>query len=111
MRFNLPFVAAAMALPALVSASPLVARSEGSCNSGTLKCCESVQPTTNSPAATLAGLLGIVPQLTGSFGLHCNSLNVFGAGGNTCSQQTVCCNDTKFNGLIAVGCTPINLQV
>jgi hypothetical protein len=60
-------------------------------------------------------------------GVNCDPINVIGAGGNSCSQQTVCCENNNFvrlllvplplplltaynqSGLIAIGCTPINI--
>jgi Fungal hydrophobin len=54
----------------------------------------------------LLGLLGITIPANTIVGVHCSSLNIIGGGGNTCTQQTVCCNGNTYNGLITLGCSP-----
>ncbi|KAK7472100.1 sc3 hydrophobin [Stygiomarasmius scandens] len=82
------------------------------CNTGDLQCCNSVQ-SANSPAASLLlGLLGIVIQgVDVLVGLTCDPISVIAIGGNSCNAQPVCCENNSFNGLIAIGCTPINLNL
>ena len=79
------------------------------CNVGSLQCCNSVQDV-NSPAVqTLTGLLGIIINDTqGQVGITCNPI---GVGGNSCNAQPVCCTNNNFNGFIALGCTPVNVNV
>ncbi|KAF8236276.1 hypothetical protein L208DRAFT_1252927, partial [Tricholoma matsutake] len=79
------------------------------CNTGTTQCCESV----HKPGDTY--LQSLSPQLVAALtsvkvpvGVNCSPISVLG-GGNHCTQQTVCCTDNHFNGLIAIGCTPIAL--
>ncbi|KAG7451623.1 hydrophobin-domain-containing protein [Guyanagaster necrorhizus] len=80
------------------------------CSTGSLQCCDSVESSTSSVVAALLGLLGIHLGSTAvNVGMTCSPLSVIGIGGNSCSQQTVCCENNSFNGLIAVGCTPINI--
>ncbi|KAF5379143.1 hypothetical protein D9615_005969 [Tricholomella constricta] len=82
------------------------------CSSGPVQCCNSVQEADSAPVNALTGLLGIVlGPLTGQVGLGCSPLSIIGVAGNSCTQQTVCCTGNTFNGLIAVGCTPINLNL
>ncbi|KAF8976316.1 hydrophobin, partial [Cyathus striatus] len=60
----------------------------------------------------LAALLSLdISDITAQVGLNCSPLSVIGAGGNSCTQQPVCCTGNNFNGLIALGCTPINLNL
>ncbi|KAF8159213.1 hydrophobin-263 [Crassisporium funariophilum] len=99
-----------LALPLLAAASVLPR--QGQCNVGTISCCNSVQQASNPVVGLLAGLLGIVlGPITGQVGLNCSPLTVIGVGGNSCSAQPVCCTGNSFNGLIVLGCTPINLNL
>ncbi|TFK24615.1 hydrophobin-315 [Coprinopsis marcescibilis] len=85
------------------------------CNGGQVQCCNSVQQANNLDYYTgaLLGLLQIdVKQLTGSVGATCTALNVVGVGASAaCNQQKVCCTGNSFNGVIALGCTPINVAL
>ncbi|KAL4262258.1 Hydrophobin [Pleurotus pulmonarius] len=82
------------------------------CNTGSIQCCNSVQAASSPAVGLLAGLLGIVlGPLTGLVGLTCSPLSVIGIGSNSCSAQTVCCTGNSFNGLIVLGCSPINLSL
>ncbi|PPQ89209.1 hypothetical protein CVT25_001278 [Psilocybe cyanescens] len=101
----LPILAAANAIPRTDSPS-------NQCNTGTLSCCNSVQSATSSSIAGLLGLLGVVVgTVTGLVGVNCSPISVIGVGGNSCTAQPVCCTNNSFNGLIALGCTPINLNL
>ncbi|TFK22686.1 fungal hydrophobin [Coprinopsis marcescibilis] len=84
------------------------------CNGGKVQCCNSVQEA-NSLSAPMKALLGVlkvdVTQLTGQVGVTCTGVNVIGLGGPSCSNQQVCCNNNNFNGVVALGCTPINLAL
>ncbi|KAF8553190.1 fungal hydrophobin [Imleria badia] len=100
---------AVASLAALAVASPLVVRDQ-TCTTGTMNCCNSVQDA--STVTQLFGLLGVADILagvTGPVGLGCSPLTIVGIAGNSCSQQTVCCTGNNFNGLVNVGCTPINV--
>jgi len=80
------------------------------CNTGPVQCCNSVQPASSEAAAGIIGLLGIVLQNANVLvGLQCSPLNVVGLGGSTCKSQAVCCQNNTYNGLINIGCSPINL--
>ncbi|KAF9038662.1 fungal hydrophobin-domain-containing protein [Panaeolus papilionaceus] len=105
-----------LALPLLAAASVLP-RTDGSgpsnqCNTGSLQCCNSTQLATSSSIAGLLGLLGVVVgSVTGLVGVTCSPISVVGISGNSCSAQPVCCTNNSFNGLIALGCTPVNLNL
>ncbi|TFK32947.1 hydrophobin, partial [Crucibulum laeve] len=58
----------------------------------------------------LLGLLGVVVQdVNALVGVTCTPITVIGAGSNSCSAQTVCCTNNSFNGVVALGCSPISL--
>ncbi|TFK35245.1 hydrophobin, partial [Crucibulum laeve] len=81
-----------------------------SSSTGTVQCCNSVQAASSTGVAALLGLLGIVVQdVTALVGLTCSPISVIGIGGNSCTAQTVCCEDNSFHGIVALGCTPISL--
>ncbi|KAF9012658.1 fungal hydrophobin-domain-containing protein [Cyathus striatus] len=110
MRFTPAF---ALALPILAAATA-VPRDDSQCNTGSLLCCNSVQDSSSlSPLTnTLLGLLGIVVgPLTALIGSTCSPITVGGVAGNSCTAQPVCCTNNSFNGLIAVGCNPVNLNL
>ncbi|KAF9477852.1 hydrophobin [Pholiota conissans] len=84
---------------------------ENSCNTGPVQCCNSF---TESDAPVISALLALVGvkagDVTGQVGLQCSPLTVVGLGsGSSCTSQPVCCENNSFNGVVAVGCSPINL--
>ncbi|KAF8197571.1 hypothetical protein BJ912DRAFT_80090 [Pholiota molesta] len=102
-----------LALPLLVVANPLVVRNDGNvCNSGALNCCDSTESSTVTGSSS-GGLLGLLSGLgvrdlgDGLIGLKCSPI----LGANDCTQQTVCCTDNSFNGVVALGCTPVNINL
>ncbi|KAH9479146.1 Fruiting body protein SC1 [Psilocybe cubensis] len=108
-----------LALPLLAAASA-VPRTDGpsnQCNTGPVQCCNSLLSSTSSTSNSLLGLLGIVlGDITGLLGrstlpVNCSPLSVVGIGGNSCSTQPVCCTNNQFNGLINLGCSPININL
>ncbi|KAF8985268.1 fungal hydrophobin-domain-containing protein [Cyathus striatus] len=82
------------------------------CTTGDLQCCQNSGSSTDSAISSALSLLGIVVQdVNALIGVTCSPISVIGAGGNSCTAQPVCCTDNSFNGLIALGCTPINLYL
>ncbi|KIM61510.1 hypothetical protein SCLCIDRAFT_874652 [Scleroderma citrinum Foug A] len=105
-----------IALSSVVAAAPEpVARGGGSssCSNGTIQCCGSTFQATQSNANLLTGLLGLVagvPIIGPLLAINCSPIDILGLGsGASCTQQTVCCQNTQFSGLINVGCDNINL--
>ncbi|KAF9045351.1 fungal hydrophobin-domain-containing protein [Panaeolus papilionaceus] len=97
----LPIFAAATAIPR-----------DGDCNTGQINCCNSTMTSSLTTLAQLGGLLGLsLPAIGGLIGLSCNPISILGAGGNSCSAQPVCCTNNSFNGLVSLGCSPINLNL
>ncbi|KAF5364689.1 hypothetical protein D9758_005550 [Tetrapyrgos nigripes] len=82
------------------------------CDTGSLQCCQSVQDTHNTHNNLVSGLLDlldiVVGDITAPIGLTCSPITV-GVAGNSCTAQPVCCENNSFNGVVALGCTPINL--
>ena len=120
-----PFVAVAtlFALPALAAPTG----SSGSCNTGDIQCCNSVEhvsltfnssfrfglclqlpvltfdvQSSSAAASGILGLLGInLQDVTGLIGLQCSPLNVLALGGSSaCSQQPVCCQNNNVVSII-----------
>ncbi|KAK0442718.1 hydrophobin 2 [Desarmillaria tabescens] len=103
-----------LALPLLATATAILPRDDGAACSatGNAQCCDSTQSPTDldSGVQTLLGLLGVViGDLTGDVGVTCTPITVLGVGGTECNNQVVCCDDSNFNGLVALGCTPFNI--
>ncbi|KAF6756265.1 fungal hydrophobin-domain-containing protein [Ephemerocybe angulata] len=82
------------------------------CNTGPIQCCQDVQ-TAGSPDVTkIFAALGIsVEDVNALVGLTCSPISVIGLPGNSCSAQPVCCTNNNFNGVVAIGCTPVNLNL
>ncbi|KAI6033290.1 hydrophobin [Pisolithus marmoratus] len=96
-----------LALLALAGGEP-----EGQCNGGTIQCCQSIQQA--SQASSLLQQVGLIPAdvgLLGQVGVNCIPITVIGTGaGCQASQQSACCTGNNFNGLVTVGCSPINVN-
>ncbi|KAK0224893.1 hydrophobin-251, partial [Armillaria nabsnona] len=94
--------------------SPVLPRGGGdgaACSAtGTAQCCGSTESVSFPGVATLLGLIGVVvSDLTANVGVTCSPISVIGVGGTSCSSQAVCCEGNHFNGLVALGCTPLNV--
>jgi hypothetical protein len=62
-----------MASTVAVSANP-VARNGGSCNTGSIQCCDQITSGGNPTVLSLAALLGLVVSPTAVVGLTCTSV-------------------------------------
>ncbi|KAH6902458.1 fungal hydrophobin-domain-containing protein [Coprinopsis sp. MPI-PUGE-AT-0042] len=97
-----------LALAAAAIAAPAAAPS---CSTGPVQCCNSVSTAKDPATALLLGLLGVVVQdVNIPIGVTCSPISVIGLPGNSCNSQTVCCDNNNFNGVVAIGCTPININ-
>ncbi|KAJ3502223.1 hypothetical protein NLJ89_g8988 [Agrocybe chaxingu] len=97
------------ATPALVSA--LATTNKPSCNTDSLQCCKNVYQSNSKEAAKVLSPFNIAAgSVTGLVGADCNSIVSVLSSGTSCNQQTVCCTDNRFEGVVALGCTPINLN-
>ncbi|KIM34685.1 hypothetical protein M413DRAFT_33101 [Hebeloma cylindrosporum] len=120
-------IAIALVLPALVNGAGVPDRNNditntkrsdkgdsfefNECNSGPIQCCDSIQTADSHEVIQLLALTGAITEAPDTLvGMTCSPMTTLGAGaGSTCSSQPVCCEDNSFNGVIAVGCTPINM--
>ncbi|KAI0749867.1 fungal hydrophobin-domain-containing protein [Daedaleopsis nitida] len=90
-------------------ASPSGTSSNGSCNTGPVQCCQQVSQANDNVISSILGFLNIVTHPDALIGLQCSPLSVVGAGGGSCRQRTVCCENNSHGGLISIGCIPIML--
>ncbi|TFK22675.1 fungal hydrophobin [Coprinopsis marcescibilis] len=107
--------ALALAGSAIAAPTDTTTTNFSQCNGGEVQCCNSVQ-NSNKLSLPMHGLLGVlgvdVSQLSGLVGASCTGVNAIGLGGGaSCSNQQVCCNNNSFNGVVALGCTPINISL
>ncbi|KAF9033162.1 hydrophobin-251 [Panaeolus papilionaceus] len=104
------------AIPLAVSATVLPrtggSGNDNSCNTGPVQCCNQLQTQAQSPYTSILALLGVdLGPVTALIGANCSPLSVIAAAGNSCSTQPVCCTNVAMNGLVNVGCTPVNINV
>ncbi|KAI9570832.1 hydrophobin 2 [Boletus coccyginus] len=117
MYFHLSTLLPVATLVAVVAAAPseLEARTDSvsQCNTGSMQCCAMTQTSTPTTLNYFSSLLGIaLPSIDGLLGLSCSPITAIGTGtGASCTQQPVCCTGNNFNGLINLGCSPINLNL
>ncbi|KAF5327499.1 hypothetical protein D9619_004141 [Psilocybe cf. subviscida] len=106
---------AALATVAVTTLAAAIPSPSNQCNTGSLECCQSVQTgqsVSSGSLATLIFILGIKEQdLTGLVGVTCSPISVIGAVETSCSAQSVCCTNNSFNGVLALGCTPVNTNL
>jgi len=81
------------------------------CAVGHLQCCDSVQPAGSDAASQLLALVGAnVQGVAVPIGITCSPISVIAVGAaSNCAAQPVCCEDNNYNGVVAVGCTPVNV--
>ncbi|KAH8822408.1 fungal hydrophobin [Flagelloscypha sp. PMI_526] len=81
------------------------------CNAGPVQCCSSVTHANDDTASFLLDYFKQDVSDDTAVGMTCSPLSVIGIGGNSCSSQPVCCENNNFNGIIAIGCSPININL
>ncbi|KAG9311537.1 hydrophobin [Chiua virens] len=108
--FTRLFAIAAVAALAIAGPAPLAMRSQ--CNTGPVTCCDKVQSVQEAnPLLGLLGLADVAAAVGANVGLNCNPITVIGTGsGAQCQQQPVCCEQNDYNGLVNLGCSPVNLS-
>ncbi|KAG0696061.1 hydrophobin [Suillus ampliporus] len=81
------------------------------CNTGSIQCCQSSSTVQQyNAAAPLLSLIPIVADVTAMIGLGCSPITVVGTGsGCEANQEPLCCSGNKYNGLVNLGCSPINI--
>ncbi|KAF8838405.1 hydrophobin [Paxillus ammoniavirescens] len=105
-------VFAVVSVAALAIAGAIPTTPTNQCNTGSMQCCNNYQSASSlNQLLTSIGFLDVLAGVTGNVGTDCTPITVVGTGsGADCTAQPVCCTDNTFNGLINVGCTPINLN-
>ncbi|RPD69549.1 fungal hydrophobin [Lentinus tigrinus ALCF2SS1-7] len=83
----------------------------GSCSTGPIQCCKSVEKASDPATSVLLGLVGVVVQgVDVLVGLTCSPITVIGVGsGGSCEASTVCCENNNVGGLVSIGCVPVSL--
>ncbi|KAL5480416.1 hypothetical protein ACEPAI_1686 [Sanghuangporus weigelae] len=104
------FTVASLAILAVATPAPVPASDE--CNTGSLQCCNSVQQADSEAVSGLLSLLGVVVQdVSALVGVTCSPISAIGIGSAGCSASPVCCTDNSFNGLISLGCVPVDVSL
>ncbi|KZT01884.1 fungal hydrophobin [Laetiporus sulphureus 93-53] len=107
-KLSLAIISAAMLIA--VRAAATTPRSPpssfgGQCNTGSLRCCDTVGD------ASDPGIVGLVGDLldgvSGLVGIGCSPV----VGGDTCTNTPVCCENDIFAGLINIGCVAVNTNL
>ncbi|KAK0447398.1 hydrophobin-251 [Desarmillaria tabescens] len=92
-----------------VMSAPATATS-GQCSTGSMQCCENVKPSNAAGVPDMLAKAGAVVQgVMPNVGMTCSPMTVIGLGSTSCNNQAVCCENNSFNGVVALGCTPINV--
>ncbi|KAF9224900.1 hydrophobin [Gyrodon lividus] len=83
------------------------------CNTGPVQCCNSVETAGNGNRVDqLLGLLGLNVATGTPVGVNCSPISALGVGsGASCTQQPVCCSGNSYNGLVNIGCSPVNIAL
>ncbi|KIJ21167.1 fungal hydrophobin [Paxillus involutus ATCC 200175] len=82
------------------------------CNTGSPFCCDSTYTNDPTKLASLSKSLGIaLPSVTGLIALTCTPITGLGTGtGAVCTEKPVCCTDNGYNGVVNLGCSPLDLD-
>ncbi|KAG1758286.1 fungal hydrophobin [Suillus occidentalis] len=100
---------------ALLPFALLAVADSGQCNTGEISCCNNSTSYESSAAQKAFDQVGLVDveAVVGAFvGLECSGISVVGtSSGCEANQEPLCCEDNSYNGLVNLGCTPINVVV
>ncbi|KLO09590.1 hydrophobin-domain-containing protein [Schizopora paradoxa] len=127
-EMKLPYALIALAAPILAAAAPggtpttstvtvtvtttATATPLSQCAASAVQCCETTSTTSDPITSLLVGLLDIVIEgLNVPIGINCSPPTVVGAGSTSCNVEPLCCENNTFNGLIAIGCVPIIINL
>jgi len=92
------------------ASKPKPSGSPSPCTSGTsAQCCDKLTQAKDPMASLLLGLYDIVVDVEESVALECSPLSAFDIRNKNCGGQCVCCQHNSFDGVIAVGCSILNL--
>ncbi|KAF9533684.1 hydrophobin [Crepidotus variabilis] len=83
-----------------------------SCDTGPVQCCDSLYKSDSAEFNVIKQLVGANVPIGALVGSQCSPLSIIGVGGgSSCKSEPVCCDDNKFGGLVAVGCSPVGVNV
>ncbi|PPQ96007.1 hypothetical protein CVT26_016169 [Gymnopilus dilepis] len=103
---------AVSALLAAATTSVVANDPTNQCTTGEVQCCNSLEPGNSTIVDSLLSLLGVViDDVEGLVGITCTPISILGFGQGSCNEQPVCCSNNSFNGIIAIGCVPININL
>ncbi|KAH9849340.1 fungal hydrophobin-domain-containing protein [Lenzites betulinus] len=106
-RLNNPPPTTTVTVTATPSASPI----SNSCSAGDIQCCKTIESASSDAGSALLGLLGVAVQGDDVLlGLNCTPITVIGAGGASCNENFVCCENNNVGGMISIGCVPVILS-
>ncbi|KAK7054479.1 hypothetical protein VNI00_003677 [Paramarasmius palmivorus] len=99
-------------LASLAVATTTGGKPASQCDVGKLQCCDNFAKAGDPEAKKIIDLLHIdVQDVNVPVGLTCDPITGIGVSGSSCAAQPVCCENNNFNGVIAVGCTPVDVNV
>ncbi|RPD56779.1 fungal hydrophobin [Lentinus tigrinus ALCF2SS1-7] len=97
------------AVPSYVSKASSDSTSQ--CDTGSISCCNSLEPANSGKGKTIIDSLGIDVPTQSYLGLQCSPLDTSSVGGNpSCSANPVCCSGNTY-GTLSAGCIPINVAL
>ena len=81
-----------------LATAAIAAPAAPSCETGPIQCCNYVKTAKDPATAAILALLGVVVQdVNVPIGVTCSPISVIGVPGNSCSGQTVCCENNSFS--------------
>ncbi|KAG2140580.1 hypothetical protein DEU56DRAFT_797490 [Suillus clintonianus] len=91
----------------------LLTAAQSQCDTGVIECCnKDTLYSQTEPILTEFGLVDVAAVVDAFVGLECSGINVVGTStGCLANQQPVCCENQKYNGIVSIGCTPINVNL
>ncbi|KAH7920747.1 fungal hydrophobin [Leucogyrophana mollusca] len=85
------------------------------CNTGSASCCDTTSEAsslTQQQIGILSGLGVAVGSLTGLVGFSCSAATIIGTSAScSANQEPICCTDNTFNGVVNLGCSPVNVNL
>ncbi|KAF9037128.1 fungal hydrophobin-domain-containing protein [Panaeolus papilionaceus] len=81
------------------------------CPTGWAQCCSSVELPSGPQASLLLGLLDLaVTPYWALVGITCTPVTIIGISPSSCTAQILCCEHNDYNGILAIGCAPMDIS-
>ncbi|KAG1744260.1 fungal hydrophobin [Suillus lakei] len=89
----------------------IFAAAQSQCDTGVIECCNKDNTyAQKEPNLYELGLVDVAAVVDAFVALSCSGINVVGTSdGCAGNQEPLCCENEKYNGVISIGCTPINV--